>query len=179
MLLTIEQFNTYSGNMENSPDVRDMKETLLISAEEVVQDYLGFDIESQEHDDFISAIGQNKLFLHAYPITEVTSVCLSGSDLSADEYSVHSRYLRRASGVWPTGIDNVEVVYTAGWTSTTIPEVIKATILQIASLMLEEAGGNIGITGKTMSENSRTFINYTNYDKWLKKLDPYRIVRFV
>ena len=53
------------------------------------------------------------------------------------------------------------------------------TILQIASLMLEESGGNIGITGKTMAENSRTFINYTNYDKWLKKLDPLRIVRLV
>jgi hypothetical protein len=43
--------------------------------------------------------------------------------------------------------------------------------------MLQESDGNIGITGKSMSEDSRTYINYTNYDKWLKKLDALRIVR--
>jgi len=51
-------------------------------------------------------------------------------------------------------------------------------ILQIASLMLEETGGNIGITGKSFDDNSRNYINYTNFDRWLKKLDGLRILRF-
>lgn len=179
MIVSVEQFNTYSGNMETSSDVVTMKTTILEAAQQTVSDYLGFDIESAERDEFVCGIGQNKLFLYALPITEVSQVLHSGSEISASDYTIGDRYLRLSSGVFESGIDNYEVIFTAGWTSETLPEIVRLTIFQIASLMLQETEGNIGITGKSFAENSRTYINYTNYEKWLRKLDPYRVVRLV
>ena len=179
MIVTLVEFNTYSGNMENSPAVVSMKERMLKAAQEIVSDYLGYNVEETEYNDYLSPIGQPVLYLNAYPVSRILSLSLCGSDIPASDYTIGGRGIRLNSGVWPTGIDTVFCSYEAGWTAVTVPENVKMTILQIASLMLEESGGNIGITGKTMAENSRTFINYTNYDKWLKKLDPLRIVRLV
>lgn len=179
MILTVTQFDTYSGNYEESDAVVAMKTSILKSAQEIVSNYIGFDPESAQRDDWISAIGNNRLYLLAHPVTQVTSVELNGVEVPQTAYSIHSRYLRLNSGVWPEGLENVRVVYTAGWSSENLPETIKLVILQIATLMLMEAGENIGVTGKSFGENSRTFINYTNMSKWLSKLDEYKIVRLL
>lgn len=59
-----------------------------------------------------------------------------------------------------------------------MPEVIILSILRLATLMLTEGNGNIGLTGKSFTDNSRTFVNYSNYRKYLQPLDGLRIVRF-
>lgn len=64
------------------------------------------------------------------------------------------------------------------WGSSNIPATISLSILRIATLMLSETGGNIGLTGKAFGDNSRTFINYSNYRKYLQPLDPIRLARF-
>lgn len=176
MIVLVSQFDVYSGNCEDSQDVVSMKESMLSAAQEIVAEYLGYNPESSEHTDYVQGIGNNHLYLFAQPITEVDGVTYNGITLLPTAFDICGKYLRLKEGVWPNGVE-VTVTYTAGWTSETVPDTVKMTILQIASLMLEESGGNIGITGKSMDENSRTFINYNNYDKWLRKLDPLRIVR--
>ena len=178
MIVTVQHFDTYSGNFENDQDVVLLKEHLLNAAEEKVIDYLGFSPVQAERTDFISAIGQNRLYLYAHPVTAVSSLKISGNSVDSSAFTMNDTYLRLKDGVFPQGIENVEVTYTAGWTSANMPSVITMVILQIATLMLEEAGGNIGITGKSFDDNSRNFINYTNFDKWLKKLDALRVLRF-
>ena len=179
MIVSLDQFNTYTNNNETSAEVDAMKEQMLKSAQEIVSRHLGYNVENEVHDDYICGIGQPVLFLFGYPVTEVLSLSLSGADIPVTEVVISGRGLRLKSGVWPEGLDNVHVVYKAGWTCETVPETVKMTILQIASLMLAESGGNIGITGKSMPENSRTFINYTNYDKWLNKLNEFMVIRLV
>ena len=58
------------------------------------------------------------------------------------------------------------------------PVIILLTIKRIATLLLMEAGENIGITSKSMPDNSRTFINYTSYMKYLRPIQNYRIPEF-
>ena len=178
-LVTLTQFNTYTGNLETGNAIDDLKNSILDAAQEVVIEYLGFDPLSRSHSDLISGLGFNRLYLFAHPVTSVTAISINGAALDVQEVTLHDTYIRRAQGVFPSGVDNVAVSYVAGWAANAMPDTIITTILQIASLMLQEAGGNIGITGKSFAENSRTFINYTNFDKWLRKLDPYRIVRLV
>ena len=177
MIVTVTEFNTYSGNYENDTAVTSMKESILAAAEEKVVDYLGFSPLSAERTDFISAIGQKRLYLYAHPITAVSSLKINGAAVDASAFTINDCYLRLKEGVFPVGDENCEVTYTAGWTSQNMPDVIKMVILQIASLMLEEAGGNIGITGKSFDDNSRNFINYTDFNKWLAKLDGLRVLR--
>ena len=179
MILTVSQFDVYSGNCDTAESIVALKTQILKSAQEIVSEYLGFNPESAEHTDFISGIGNNRLYLFAHPVTAVSSVELNGISVPSSDYTINDRYLRLKEGVWPVGDENVLVSYTAGWSALNLPDTIKTVILQIATLMLIEAGENIGVTGKSFGENSRTFINYTNFAKWLQKLDPYKIVRLV
>jgi hypothetical protein len=79
---------------------------------------------------------------------------------------------------FPIGEDNIRLSYTAGWEIGQMPSVIVVSILRIATLMLSETGGNIGLTGKSFADNSRTFVNYSNYRKYLQPLDSLRILGF-
>jgi len=59
-----------------------------------------------------------------------------------------------------------------------LPETIKGTILRIAALLQTESDGNIGITGKSFAENgSRTFINFTDFNKFLAPVGRWKLIR--
>ena len=111
MIVTLEQFDEYTGNYETDQRVQSLKTTLLESAQELVSEYLRFDPEVK-------------------------------------------------------------------WEPEAIPSLVKTTILRIATLMLMEAGENIGISGKSFADNSRSFISYTNYAKYLNPLQSFREVVF-
>ena len=59
-----------------------------------------------------------------------------------------------------------------------LPEIIKSSILRIAALLQSESDSNTGITSKSFGDSgSRTFINYTNFDKYLSPISNYRLLR--
>ena len=64
------------------------------------------------------------------------------------------------------------------WNQAELPELIGLTILRIATLMLMEGGENIGVSSKSFADNSRQFIQYTNYNKYLSPLLAYRKAAF-
>ena len=117
MLVTLEQFNAYTGNYENDAAAQAQKNEYLKSAQNIVADFLRFDPEQM---------------------------------------------------VWTEGKNPGE----------DCPDIIKLTVKKIATLQLMEAGENIGITGKSMPDNSRTFINYTSYMKYLRPVQNYRVEVF-
>ena len=60
----------------------------------------------------------------------------------------------------------------------TIPEIIRLTALRIASILQMESDGNIAITGKSFGDSgSRTFINTTDYYKYLLPISKFRMIR--
>ena len=132
MLVTVKEFNVYSGDFEGEEttpqqgqevqksDVTLLKEQLLKSAQNIVSDFLRFD---------------------------------------------------PAQRVWTEGKNPGE----------DCPDIILLTIKKIATLQLMESGENIGITGKSMPDNSRTFINLNDkgsYKSWLRPIQNYREVAF-
>lgn len=60
----------------------------------------------------------------------------------------------------------------------TVPSLIIMTILRISTLMLMEGGENIGVSGKSFADNSRTFVSYTNYMKYLNPIQTFRKTEF-
>ena len=59
-----------------------------------------------------------------------------------------------------------------------IPAVILNTVMRIAALLQSEEDSNIGVTSKSFGESgSRTFINYTNFEKYLSPLSKYCLIR--
>ena len=111
MLVSISEFDNYSGNFEDSTQAISLKTQLLKAAQELVGEYLRFDPETK-------------------------------------------------------------------WEQNEVPNLVKTTILRISTLMLMEAGENIGVTGKSFGDNSRTFISYTNYSKYLSPIQTFREVAF-
>lgn len=111
MLVSLNEFNNYSGNFEDDEQVTALKTNILKAAQELVNEYLRFNPEEE-------------------------------------------------------------------WVAQGIPSLIKLTILRIATLMLMEAGENIGVSGKSFADNSRSFISYTNYSKYLSPLQTFRKVIF-
>lgn len=92
-----------------------------------------------------------------------------------------SEYLTSAQNIVADFLryDPETVVWTEGKNpGVDCPAAILLTIKRIATLLLMEAGENIGVTGKSMPDNSRTFINYTNYFKYLRPIQNYRTVEF-
>lgn len=58
-----------------------------------------------------------------------------------------------------------------------MPVIFRQTALRIAALLLTEADENIGVTSKQFGDSgSRTFINYTNFDKYLSPLSRYKLI---
>ena len=111
MIVSIPEFDNYSGNFEDSEAAAKLKTDILKASQELVGEYLRYDPEQR----------------------------------------------------WEEGM---------------VPSLVSITILRIATLMLMEAGENIGVSGKSFSDNSRSFISYTNYSKYLNPLQTYREVVF-
>jgi hypothetical protein len=58
-----------------------------------------------------------------------------------------------------------------------MPAIFKQTALRIAALLATEADNNIGVTSKQFGDSgSRTFLNYTNFDKYLFPLSKYKLI---
>jgi hypothetical protein len=181
VIASIAMFNTYSGNFEDASEAVQLKGAFLCTAEDIVTSYLGFDPKQQEYADVIaSGSGSRRLYLPCRNITAVQSLTVGTTAVDTALVTAcddHIRYIDYATK-FPVGEDNISLSYTAGWEIGQMPSVIVVSILRIATLMLSETGGNIGLTGKSFADNSRTFVNYSNYRKYLAPLDSLRILGF-
>ena len=181
MIATIAMFNTYSGNYEDASEAVQLKGAFLDSAEEIVASYLGFDPNLRAYTDLLaSGTGMRRLYLPLRSIASVEELHVGNTTVDTSAVLACDDHLRFADEltVFPRGEDNIRVSLTAGWDAQQMPSVVTLSILRIATLMLSETGGNIGLTGKSFADNSRTFINYSNYRKYLQPLDALRIIRF-
>jgi len=127
-----------------------------------------------------SGTGSRRLYLPCRNITVVQALTVGTAAVDTSLVAAcddHIRFVDHATK-FPVGEDNIRLSYTAGWDAQEMPSVIVVSILRIATLMLSETGGNIGLTGKSFADNSRTFVNYSNYRKYLQPLDSLRILGF-
>ena len=59
---------------------------------------------------------------------------------------------------------------------TAFPKLIIQTVYRIAALLQSEGDSNIGVTSKSFGDSgSRTFVNFTNFDKYLFPLARYKL----
>jgi hypothetical protein len=172
--ITTAQLEEYTGNVETST----LKAVYISAAEDIIKDYLGYDPTSKTYTHYFSGISDYRLYLNAQPITTLTSLTIDDVAQTVSNFILdgESIYNKNFDESFTEGSNNIKVVYIAGYSS--LPGVIQLTTLRIAALLMQEANGNIGISGKSFSDNSRSFINYADFKKYLKPLDNLRIVRF-
>lgn len=166
-LVTIDAIKKFANIF---PDTDDIVTEVEAAAESIVFEYLGFDPAQKPYSHNAIGLGDSRLYLNGFPVSgaiTIDGVSFPAYDVDRNEISVDGMvfpYLTKHS-----------VSYTAGFD--TVPAIILHTVLQIAALLLTEQG-NVGISGKSdPNTGSRTFISYTNFDKYLKNLKQYRLTR--
>ena len=170
----IKELEFYSNNYEDSCEARNYKRSCILSAIQIVEQYLGYSLSEQNYDEEHTSTGTRKIYLYAQPINNVFSVTVNGIELDPLDYEVYGNCIKTTNQKCRFPKDAiVEVEYVAGYDNR-LPDIIKQVILQIATLELSSANENIAVTSVSMPDNSRSFINYANYSKWLHVLDKLR-----
>jgi len=169
MLVTAAAIKDFANIMPESDAIVDEVEK---SAEEIVIGYLGYNPTSAAYSHNVSGLGDDELYLSAFPVSGTLTI--NGAAHSAGSFSADKNVVVVPDYFFPYK-EKIAVAYTAGYALASIPAIILHTITQIAALLLTERG-NIGISGMSdANTGSRTFISYTNFDKYLKNLKDYRL----
>ena len=165
-IVTIEQFNEYSGNYEEDT----LKSVMLDAAQSIVETYIGYQLEEKT---YIETITGSVIRASAKPITDVASVEIDEKEADVSGAVVDENIITVPEAT--TKRSTIKVEYTAGYAEANgVPAAIKMCILKIATLLLVEKGQNIAVTGITAPDGiGRTFVSYTHYQKHLQILNKY------
>ena len=111
----------------------------------------------------------------AKPIVSVESVNVDGSILPISYFYFFDDtiFFKDTSKIFPKG-SNITVDFFAGFEE--IPAIMKMTVLRIAALLQLESDSNIGVSSRSFADSSRTFLNTTNYDKYLVQCSRYKLL---
>lgn len=174
MICTVEELQKYSGVYV---DETESQERFLQSAQSIVENYLGYEIEEKNYAKFYSGLGFSDLRLGVKNVSAISSVKINDTEISLSNILLDDDSIILKSGVFAQGTKNIYVEFVGGFSSDDIPELMKSTVLRIATLLQSESDSNIGITSKSFGDaGTRVFQNYTNFDKYLLPLSKYKIL---
>jgi hypothetical protein len=224
MIVSVKKFQQYTNVFV---DDLQLQEAYLQSAQNVVEDYLGYGLRRKIHTLVSDGNGSFELQLRARPVNEILSVNINGIEMNLNGFYSENEFIHSKDEAFPIGRRNVIVKYDAGYyevrrgqgsgchcvvdengnkiidggdaelrvadpdtdvdTDTDIdddelvtnaPPIIVATILRIAAILQTESDGNIAVTSKSFADSGmRTFLNTTDFSKYLIQLSQYRLMR--
>jgi hypothetical protein len=180
----IEELKEYSG----AHDEDNLLQNYIDSAEDIVNAYLGYSPALHNYNQYFDGNGTNELQLKAKPVASIISVEIDGQPVPLSEfYNIgNSEFIYYNNNIFPNGKRNIKIEYDAGWGITIdddttngdyLPRIIRMTVLRIASLLQTESSGNIGVQSKSFADSgTRTFTNYTNFDKYLLPISIFKLI---
>ena len=168
MIVTKEELLGFSGIEFESGN--NIAELFIGASQNIVENYLGYEIESKEYTKHFALHSSNIIKCGIKNITNVSEITIDGTPVE-DYYIDDDKIILKQ----PVISDNIIVTFTAGF-STDLPQIIKLTVLRIAALLQTESNNNIGISGKSFIDGSRTFTNFTNFDRYLIACSKYKLI---
>ena len=167
MIVKADELLDYTGVQLETPE---LAELFIGSAQNIVESYLGYEIESKEYTKHFALHTSNIIKVGVKNITSVSEITVDGTPI--ENYYINDDKIILKQ---PVISDNIIVKFTAGF-GEDLPPIIKLTVLRIAALLQTESNNNIGISGKSFIDGSRTFINYTNFSKYLDACSKYKLI---
>lgn len=135
----------------------------IAAAEGRADGHVGYSLESASVDQYFDTIAwETELVLSAFPVTAIEAVTET-PNTAASVLTVTTNYvanmasgiLRRVSTTWATGTRAVRVQYTAGYTTSTLPDALKDILLDLVAWRLA-ARGDVGTKTDALDGYSRT-----------------------
>jgi hypothetical protein len=172
-IVTLDEYQKYTSFFEE-----DGRQMLYIdSAENILEKYLGYPPGEKKYLHLFDGNGAQTLQLKARPVNLI-SVKINGGGAPVDEFIASNEFIYYKNGVFPEGKYNIEIKYRGGYPAGSVPELLRITVLRLAALLNTEAQGNIGVTSKSFGDSgSRTFLNNTDYSRYLLPVSAYRLLR--
>ena len=168
MIVTKEELQGFTGIEFESGN--NIAELFIGAAQNIVENYVGYEVESKEYTKHFALHTSNVIKCGVKNITAVSEITVDGTPV--DNYYIDDDKIILKQ---PVISDNIIVTFTAGF-STDLPQIIKLTVLRIAALLQTESNNNIGISGKSFMDGSRTFTNFTNFDRYLIACSKYKLI---
>jgi hypothetical protein len=181
--VSVDEFKKYSNVYEES----DIQQKYVDSAENIVNNYLGYSPVLHNYMSILNGTGTSELQLKARPIRGITGIEINEESVPVTElyFDEDSEFIY-FDKIFPSGKRNVKVQYSAGYGTVPdsdllngelLPVVIRMSVLRIAALLQSEGDSNIGVTSKSFADSgTRTFTNFTNFDKYLSPISFYKLV---
>ena len=168
MIVTKEELEGFTGvQFESGNNIADL---FIGAAQNIVENYLGYEIESKEYNKHFALHSSNVIKCEVKNITAVSEITVDGTPVE-DYYIDDDKIVLKQ----PVISDNIIITFTAGF-GEDLPQIIKLTVLRIAALLQTESNNNIGISGKSFMDGSRTFVNFTDYSKYLIQCSKYKLI---
>jgi len=175
-IVTLATWKRYAKKSSGDATDEALYQGYLDTAEAIVLDYLGFSPASATYtNEVYVGNGLDSLQLSAKPISALSALSVDGVAKTTTDYRIEDERITHKAGEIFTKGAEVKVTYTAGYA--TVPAVITSTIMRIAAILSAEAGENIAVTSTSFDDGTRSFVNYTNFAKYLAPLASLRIVR--
>lgn len=168
MVVTKEELEGFTGVQFESGN--NIAELFIGAAQNIVENYLGYEIESKEYIKHFALHSSNIIKVGVKNITAVSTITVDGT-LVEDYYIDDDKIILKQ----PVISDNIIITFTAGF-STDLPQIIKLTVLRIAALLQTESNNNIGITSKSFMDGSKAFTNFTDFSKYLIQCSKYKLI---
>ena len=168
MVVTKEELEAFTGVQFETGN--NIAELFIGAAQNIVENYLGYEIESKEYAKHFELHSSNIIKCEVKNITAVKEITVDGA-LVENYYIDDDKIILNQ----PVISDNIIVTFTAGF-GVDLPQIIKLTVLRIAALLQTESNNNIGISGKSFMDGSRTFTNFTNFDRYLIACSKYKLI---
>ena len=167
MIVKANELLDYTGVQLETPE---LAELFIGASQNIVESYLGYEIESKEYVKHFALHTSNIIKAGVKNITAVKEITIDGTPIE-NYYIDDDKIILKQ----PVISDNIIVTFTAGF-SEDLPQIIKLTVLRIAALLQTESNNNIGISGKSFMDGSRTFTNFTNFDRYLIACSKYKLI---
>ena len=171
MIITIEDLQKFT---QIYPDDNETQQELFIqAASDIVCNYLRYNPEEKEYNIFVNGTETEEIEINYNPITEIKEIKINNEAINIDNIAFYNNCIfYKDSNTFPKG--KINIIFKAGYK--VIPAIIKLTTLRIAGILQTENNNNIGISSKSFQDSgTRTFVNTTNFDKYLLPISDYRI----
>jgi hypothetical protein len=172
-IVTLAEFQNYTSFFDED----ERQQIYIDSAENILEKYLGYHPEEREYSHLFDGNGSQILQLRARPLSLIT-VKINNVEIPVDEFTAANEFIYYKNGIFPEGKYNIEIEYRGGYPAGEIPELLRITVLRLGALLNTEAQGNIGVTSKSFGDSgSRTFLNNTDYNRYLLPVSAYCLLR--
>lgn len=183
-LITIEDLKDYLKVTSTEQDL--LLTQFVDDAQSILEAWLTRTLESASFTEVFNGDGTDTVVLRNIPVTAVSEVLTSIEDSTevdstAYKFNPNNGVLKLDSKVFPKTFQDCRVKYTAGWTTSTLPDAVRMGLIEMAALLYKNSGHGGDRLGKqSVNQAQGSTLNYIHKLSPVvqKALSKYRVLAF-